>query len=73
MPGDTPSEDSTGGSQRRVAIAKAGNRHVRRLLVESAWRQRHRPALSAPLRRRCAGQLARTLALADRARGDVMA
>ena len=36
--GLTPSEHSSGGSVRRGGITKAGNRHLRRALVESAWR-----------------------------------
>src|SRR2546425_11525349 len=52
--------------ERRGSITKAGNRHVRRLLVEAAWHHRHRPALSAPLRRRREGQPARVLVVADR-------
>jgi transposase len=65
--GLVPSEHSSGESQRRGAITKTGNRHVRRLLVEAAWHHRHRPALSAPLQRRREGQPARVLAIADRA------
>jgi transposase len=65
--GLVPSECSSGERERRGAITKAGNRHVRRLLVEAAWHQRYRPALSAPLRRRREGQPARVLAIADRA------
>jgi transposase len=65
--GLVPSEHSSGESQRRGGITKTGNRHVRRLLVEAAWHHRHRPKLSAPLRRRREGQPARVLAIADRA------
>lgn len=65
--GLVPSEHSSGERERRGSITKAGNRHVRRLLVEAAWHHRHRPALSAPLRRRRVGQPARVLAIADRA------
>ena len=65
--GLVPSEQSSGERERRGSITKAGNRHVRRLLVEAAWHHRHRPALSAPLRRRREGQPARVLAIADRA------
>ena len=65
--GLVPSECSSGERERRGAITKAGNRHVRRLLVEAAWHQRFRPALSGPLRRRREGQPARVLAIADRA------
>ena len=31
-----PGEDSSGGDQHRLGITKAGNRHVRMLLVEAA-------------------------------------
>lgn len=65
--GLVPSEHSSGERERRGAITKAGNRHVRRLLVEVAWHHRHRPMISAPLRRRREGQPARVLAIADRA------
>ena len=35
--GLVPSEHSTGPTERRGAITKAGNPHVRRLLAEAAW------------------------------------
>lgn len=65
--GLVPSECSSGERERRGSITKAGNRHVRRLLVEAAWHHRHRPMISAPLQRRREGQPARVLAIADRA------
>ena len=65
--GLVPSECSSGERERRGGITKTGNRHVRRLLVEAAWHHRHRPALSAPLKRRREGQPSRVLAIADRA------
>jgi transposase len=65
--GLVPSEHSSGESERRGSITKAGNRHVRRLLVEAAWHNRYRPGISLPLRRRREGQPARVLAIADRA------
>jgi len=65
--GLVPSECSSGERERRGGITKAGNRHVRRLLVEAAWHHRHRPQIGAPLRRRREGQPARVLAIADRA------
>jgi transposase len=46
--GITPSEYSSGQSQHRGHITKAGNRHARRLLVECAWHYRHRPRTSTP-------------------------
>jgi transposase len=50
--GLVPSEYSSGGSERRGSITKAGNAHLRRVLVEAAWSYRHRPAVGAELRRR---------------------
>jgi transposase len=65
--GLVPSESSSGERERRGGITRAGNRHVRRLLVEAAWHHRHRPMISGPLQRRREGQPARVLAVADRA------
>ncbi len=48
--GLVPSENSSGESRRRGAITCAGNHHVRRLLVEAAWHNRHRPTVGLPLR-----------------------
>ena len=44
--GMVPSEESSGDTRRQGSITKAGNGHVRRLLVESAWH--HRRAYSNP-------------------------
>ena len=41
--GITPTEHSSGDSQHRGHITKTGNRHARRLLIEAAWHDRHRP------------------------------
>ena len=54
--GLTPSEHSSGQSRRQGGIAKTGNRHVRRVLVEAAWAYRHAPALRGALRARQEGQ-----------------
>ena len=35
--GLTPGEQSSGDSDRKTGITKAGNRHLRRLAVEAAW------------------------------------
>lgn len=51
----------------RVRVLHRRHLEARRLLVEAAWQQRFRPALSAPLRRRREGQPARVPAIADRA------
>ena len=50
--GLVPSEHSSGGRQRRGAITKTGNAHVRHVLVEAAWHYRHAPSLRGALRRR---------------------
>lgn len=52
-----PSESSSGDIRRQGKITKTGNRHVRRLLVESAWSYRFQPALKGELKRRQEGQL----------------
>jgi transposase len=49
--GLVPSEQSSGSRRRRGGITKAGNGHVRRVLVESAWAYRH-PARRTPAMRR---------------------
>ncbi len=44
--GMVPSEHSSGARNRRGAITKTGNSHLRRVLVEAAWHYRHRPRLN---------------------------
>jgi len=65
--GLVPSERSSGEQRRQGSITRAGNGHVRRLLVEAAWHHRHRPVRSLPLRRRREGQPVQVIAIADRA------
>jgi transposase len=65
--GLVPSEYSSGAHTKRGSITKAGNSHVRRVLVEAAWNYRHRPAVSAHLRKRREGQPTAVIAIADRA------
>lgn len=50
--GLVPSEHSSGSRQQRGAITKAGNAHVRRVLVESAWCYRFPARKTAVLQRR---------------------
>jgi transposase len=50
--GLVPSEHSSGPKRAQGAITKTGNAHLRRVLVEAAWHYRHRPFISAALRRR---------------------
>jgi transposase len=65
--GLTPSEYSSSDRTRRGKITKAGNGHVRRILVESAWHYRHPAKVTAPLRARRAGQPTQVIAIADKA------
>jgi transposase len=65
--GLVPSEHSSGERERRGGITKAGNRHVRRVLVEAAWHYRHAPAVGVALRERRKGQPGEVIALADKA------
>lgn len=65
--GLVPTEHSSGQRQRRGMITRAGNMHVRRLLIEAAWHYRHRPYVGASMRERRAGQPSRIVAIADRA------
>ncbi len=46
--GLVPSEFSSGGSRVQGSITKAGNTHVRRLLIESAWHHRKSYSTSGP-------------------------
>lgn len=53
--GLVPIESSSGVSRWQGRITKAGNAHLRRVLVESAWHYRHTPAIRRRLRDRIAG------------------
>lgn len=65
--GLTPSEHSSSDRTRRGKITKAGNGHIRRILVESAWHYRHPAKVTPALRKRREGQPARVVAIADKA------
>ena len=65
--GLVPSQSSSGQRRRTGGITKAGNRRVRRLLVESAWHYRHRPFVSKELKCRRQDQPQWAVDLADRA------
>jgi len=54
--GIVSSEDSSGARTRRGPITKAGNSHLRRVVVEAAWAYKHKPRVGAQLRKRQAGQ-----------------
>jgi transposase len=67
--GLVPSEHSSGGSRKQGSITKTGNRHVRRLLIESAWHYYNaRPGVSAELQKRRAGVPVEVVAIAEKAR-----
>ena len=53
--GSFPSEDSSGERIRKGGITKAGNAHLRRIVVESAWCYRHLPRVGEKLRKRHQG------------------
>lgn len=65
--GLAPREYSSGSRTVRGAITKAGNPHVRRVLIEAAWHYRHRPAVGLQLRKRRNGQPVAAIAVADQA------
>ena len=65
--GLTSCEYSSGDKVSRGAITKAGNCHLRRILVESAWHARHRPSRSKALLARSTGLPEEVLALAWKA------
>jgi len=53
--GLVPSESSSGGSRWQGGITKAGNAHIRRVVIEAAWSYRHSPAIRRALRDRLNG------------------
>ena len=50
--GAVSSEYSSGSRIHRGAITKAGNAHLRRIVVEAAWAYRHQPSIGPTLRKR---------------------
>ncbi|MCU6711567.1 transposase [Paenibacillus sp. J5C_2022] len=52
--GLVPSENSTGQTTRRGQLTKAGNAHLRRILIEAAWSYRHKPGVKGELKKRLA-------------------
>jgi len=54
--GLVPCEYSSGHKQKRGHITKAGNSHVRRILVEAAWHHRNPASIGAPTLRRLPDQ-----------------
>lgn len=60
--GLVPSEHSSGLRERRGSITKAGNAHLRRVLVEAAWSYRHKPYVRPAMAERSKGQSPQVLA-----------
>lgn len=60
-PGLVPSEHSAGSSRRQGGIARTGNGHARRMLVESAWSYRFQARQTMHLERKavahCSGEV----------------
>lgn len=65
--GLVPSEHSSGGKRRIGSITKAGNSHLRKLLIEAAWHARSYQAHSTRMKRARQGVSAPMVAYADRA------
>ncbi len=65
--GLVPSEHSSGDKRQRGAITRTGNRHARRVLVESAWCYRFPPRQTAHLRRKAANASKEAQAIAWKA------
>ena len=65
--GLVPSENSSGQRRHLGSITKAGNIHLRRLLVEAAWNNRHNAGAALILNRRRQGQPPEIVAIALKA------
>jgi transposase len=66
--GLVPSEHSSGPTQRRGSITRAGNAHVRRVLVEAGWHYRHSPRGSGSrMKKRREGQSPEVVEVARKA------
>jgi transposase len=65
--GAFPSEDSSGNRIRKGGITKAGNAHLRRIVMESAWCYRHLPRVGEKLRKRHQGTPAEIIEIAWKA------
>jgi transposase len=65
--GLVPSEHSSGDGRRQGRITRTGNKSVRRLLTESAWSSRFRPARNRELKARQVGVAPEILAISWKA------
>lgn len=65
--GLVPREYSSGESVKRGRMTKAGNKHMRKVVIESAWSYRHRPSIKGDLAKRLEGQSAEIQAISLKA------
>jgi transposase len=65
--GFVPSENSSGGKRRQGGITKAGNGHLRKLLIEGAWHYARGGQVGKRVQQRRAGCLVNVIDAADRA------
>ena len=65
--GLVPGEYSSGTRVRRLGITKAGNAHLRRVLIQAAWQYRHQPRVGVRLAQRQKGQPKEVIAISWRA------
>jgi transposase len=65
--GIVPSEYSSGKAQRRGAITKCGNAHLRRILIEAAWTYARTPRPGHVLRTRRQAAVPEAVAIAEKA------
>ena len=65
--GFVPSESSSGGKRNQGSITKAGNGHLRRLLIEGAWHYTKSAQVGKRLEKRRQGYSAEIIDTADRA------
>ncbi|TQS72156.1 IS110 family transposase [Ornithinibacillus gellani] len=65
--GLVPSEESSGEIRKQGKITKTGNKHVRWLLIESAWSYRYKPVVKGNLKKRQEGQPASITAISWKA------
>jgi transposase len=65
--GAVASEHYSGERTRRGHITKTGNSHLRRIIVEAAWKQRFKPVLSRQLKLRQEGPDPEIIVIASKA------
>lgn len=65
--GLVPTLYASGESSRRGKITKAGNGHIRRILVQACWHYCRRPGTGAKVRARRKGQPERVITIAEQA------